>query len=663
MILKGVYKVEEHNNPNLEQQESKENENVIEEKNESTAENDSPHENAHITSSSVKKLLSKPLIIVIVSAVLVIAVALVAILMPKSNDSKGNHDNNSGNNNSGGIVDDSGNGDENENNSDTNGSNSGNIGGGNDNVTPPDTETCTHTYGEWVTVIEPTCIEEGLALRTCECGEKEEKKLSMLMSYKLGDKVEDLSFLTDNSNVFSLYDTLEEQKAVMLVFLCDGYGYDTLKYTSIVQNKYPEVSVIGIAYWGTSENELNNRKRSLDLNISCTIDFDGLLQKKFEVLGFPTCVLIDQNAKICCVNLGVEYELEAYERAFKFCTKDNYSFAAYGSFWSIPEYSINSKDCYHAPSREVKKQATCTEYGILFGICKYCGFSVEYDYILPHEYKFDVCTICHTNKAEDTKYNVYDDYLYTQDGYNVEIIKYNGNDKNVVLPDIINGYPVTKISSDAFEGLTTTESITIPDSVRQIATDAFLNCPSLKTLNIGKNVSKISDWKFYIFKYSRKTASMITNSNTTFVRNCPMLESIVVDENNKYFASDNGILYSKDKTFLFMYPKNNPNTKFTVPDTVLSIYDNAFRNQKNIEEIIISSNTTSIGNSAFSNCSATKIIITNSINYIGPFAFSGIDDLSLYYYGTEEEWNQSHVTSSKDFLQNVTIHYNYVPEE
>lgn len=34
-----------------------------------------------------------------------------------------------------------------------------------------------HAFGEWVTVKAPTCIEKGLAERTCECGEKETKEL------------------------------------------------------------------------------------------------------------------------------------------------------------------------------------------------------------------------------------------------------------------------------------------------------------------------------------------------------------------------------------------------------------------------------------------------------------------------------------------------------
>lgn len=39
-------------------------------------------------------------------------------------------------------------------------------------------ESHTHSYGEWVTTVEPTCSEGGVMTRTCRCGAKEEKAIS-----------------------------------------------------------------------------------------------------------------------------------------------------------------------------------------------------------------------------------------------------------------------------------------------------------------------------------------------------------------------------------------------------------------------------------------------------------------------------------------------------
>ena len=34
-----------------------------------------------------------------------------------------------------------------------------------------------HHYGEWIRVIEPTCTEQGMEERVCECGEKQTRAL------------------------------------------------------------------------------------------------------------------------------------------------------------------------------------------------------------------------------------------------------------------------------------------------------------------------------------------------------------------------------------------------------------------------------------------------------------------------------------------------------
>ncbi|MCH5299179.1 MAG: leucine-rich repeat protein [Ruminococcus sp.] len=41
-----------------------------------------------------------------------------------------------------------------------------------------------------------------------------------------------------------------------------------------------------------------------------------------------------------------------------------------------------------------------------------------------------------------------------------------------------------------------------------------------------------------------------------------------VSENNKYYSSEDGVLYNKDKTRLFLYPEQNKRKNFVVPDSV-----------------------------------------------------------------------------------------------
>lgn len=72
------------------------------------------------------------------------------------------------------------------------------------------------------------------------------------------------------------------------------------------------------------------------------------------------------------------------------------------------------------------------------------------------------------------------------------LLKYNGSDEFVTIPD-----SVTEIGSSAFLDCKTLVSVTIPDSVTKINKFAFRNCTSLSELNLGNNVAEIGYLSFH----------------------------------------------------------------------------------------------------------------------------------------------------------------------
>ncbi len=165
------------------------------------------------------------------------------------------------------------------------------------------------------------------------------------------------------------------------------------------------------------------------------------------------------------------------------------------------------------------------------------------------------------------------------------------------LTSIAIGDSVTSIGEYAFFGCTSLTSITIPDSVVSIGDWAFAGCTSLTSLTIPDSVTSIGTWVF---------------------DGCTSLTSIDVDENNMYYKSIKGDLYSKDGTVLILYAMGKQNTSFTIPDCV-----------------------TSIGVCAFQGCSLlTSITIPDSVTNIGAWAFTACTSLtSINYEGTVEQWN------------------------
>ena len=75
-------------------------------------------------------------------------------------------------------------------------------------------------------------------------------------------------------------------------------------------------------------------------------------------------------------------------------------------------------------------------------------------------------------------------------GY-VEITKYGGLDKKVVIPEKINDKPVKVIGEKAFADNDDIVSVKIPDTVEEIKARAFARCKNLESIKGGKMLKKI----------------------------------------------------------------------------------------------------------------------------------------------------------------------------
>jgi hypothetical protein len=77
------------------------------------------------------------------------------------------------------------------------------------------------------------------------------------------------------------------------------------------------------------------------------------------------------------------------------------------------------------------------------------------------------------------------------------------------------------------------------------------------------------------------------------------LNEITVDDKNITFKSDDGVLYSKDGTILFMYPRNKSDEEYEIPVGTTTIKNRAFRYTDSLNSIIIPSTIQTIENYAF----------------------------------------------------------------
>lgn len=162
---------------------------------------------------------------------------------------------------------------------------------------------------------------------------------------------------------------------------------------------------------------------------------------------------------------------------------------------------------------------------------------------------------------------------------------------------------VSVISSFAFYGAENLSEIVIPNSVKTIEYYAFESCTALTEIMLPASVSSIGDLAFY---------------------RCLSLKSISVDESNKTYSSENGLLFNKAKTDLILYPSALENTEYAVPASVKNIGAYAFDGVSNLADVTLPNNLVAIGSNAFKNCvSLSDISIPNSVKTIDSGAFHG----------------------------------------
>ena len=166
------------------------------------------------------------------------------------------------------------------------------------------------------------------------------------------------------------------------------------------------------------------------------------------------------------------------------------------------------------------------------------------------------------------------------------------------------GDSVKSIGSYAFNKCINLSSVTIPDSVKEIGTGAFAGCTGLVKVYLPSDVAKYGTRIFY---------------------DCNNLQEIHIGDIVDWLAF---LSFGKGEQIntenYSIYINGAIPEEIVVPDVILSIPTNAFRNFSRVTDITISSNVRYMGDNLFHNCSN----LTN-----------------ITYEGTMEQWEKIDKTS------------------
>ncbi len=241
-------------------------------------------------------------------------------------------------------------------------------------------------------------------------------------------------------------------------------------------------------------------------------------------------------------------------------------------------------------------------------------------------------------------------------------------DKDIVIPSVYNGKPVTNIRELAFFADDSIASITIPSSITSISEGAIYFCFGLSDINVlpgnqkycsvdgvlfNKDISQIilypSAKKSTTYKIpngvknisgetfsgcSALTKVDIPNSVAIIGRypfsNCKRLTAINVSSGNQKFCSVDGVLFNKNMSQIIRYPCAKKGTTYKIPNGVTNILEGTFSFCTALEKVDIPSGVTDIGRTAFNDCiSLVSIDIPSGVTSIGERAFDGCSSLTL----------------------------------
>jgi hypothetical protein len=172
---------------------------------------------------------------------------------------------------------------------------------------------------------------------------------------------------------------------------------------------------------------------------------------------------------------------------------------------------------------------------------------------------------------------------------------------------------------------------------------------------IGTNVSSIGDYAFHhCWSLPSVTIpSSVTNIGMLAFSSGISMSAIMVDALNPAYCSVDGVLFNKGTNTLIQCPGGKAGS-YTLPNTVTTIGNYAFRACDSLTSVTIGTNVTNIGDEAFSSChSLTNVTIANSV--IGDAEFNGCTNLTSITIGNSVANIGSYAFSSCSSLTGVTI--------
>ncbi|MBP3716545.1 MAG: leucine-rich repeat domain-containing protein [Paludibacteraceae bacterium] len=186
------------------------------------------------------------------------------------------------------------------------------------------------------------------------------------------------------------------------------------------------------------------------------------------------------------------------------------------------------------------------------------------------------------------------------------------------------------IDRNSFEEGGVLNSAKLNSSVKQLGWGAFCMCDKLTSISLTSDIEAIENFSFNgcsALPYITLPKNLKKLGSQTF-GGCTKLEEFKIQASNKFFSTDNGVIFSKDFSKLIKYPAGKKDKTYVFPEKVKTIGDYAFFMCDNLKNIVLPEGITSINEFAFGSCTTLQTIeLPSTLKEIKANAFNKCESL------------------------------------
>jgi hypothetical protein len=262
--------------------------------------------------------------------------------------------------------------------------------------------------------------------------------------------------------------------------------------------------------------------------------------------------------------------------------------------------------------------------------------------------------------------------LGTLKGYDVQFIRENMSDTLQEL--FMSNALVDQIRHFSFAGCTALRYITLPNSDVNIGNRSFLGCSALKSISVHpdnplytseKGILYSKDkTKIIVFPQSRQGDYMIPKFLKKIddfkLRSCNDLTFVTAHPDNPAYTTKDSVLFNKDKTELIFFPnwRHDDNNEYVIHYRVKKIGSYAFFGCTGLTSVTIPCSVIEIGMNAFAGCTNIKsFFIPESVVEIDESSFDSTATVHVHLDNPDYTSKNGRLMKKEKFAPGVRLNW------